>query len=412
MNHNEGFKKISDYIFTLTGMNTMFVDGASKTIVDYRYSQIPQLLKPYLKDVYDSLVPYNDYNQSKFIIHKTSYELSFISINMYENNNCLGHYLIGPFLYGNLDTLIIDNILFRHNISIVLKENFIQYYSTIPVITEHKANVICELLAFCIKYSDNLGEFKINVDHQYSEKKYLEIKSKDSLLENFNNHHLAIKNSYQLENEIMHAVETGDLDKVYKIMEKGKMVLKNSAQRIPEDPLRSGKNISLVFNTLLRKSAEKGGLHPVDIHSISEKYAIKIEQSSTIKQLEKIVHDMEYDYCNAIKNNSLKEYSQIIKMAIEYIRKNIDSDLGLDVIASAINISPYELSRKFNKETKNTITNYINILRINEAIHLFENSDLPITEVAFMVGFNDSNYFAKVFKKITGVSPSEYKSSL
>ena len=105
------------------------------------------------------------------------------------------------------------------------------------------------------------------------------------------------------------------------------------------------------------------------------------------------------EYCEAVRKYSLKDYSYLIRKAIEYIRFHLEQELNLDTISEAIHSSTYELSRKFKKETGQSLTDYINKLRIKEALYMMENHNLSITDIAYMTGFNDVNYFTKVFKK-------------
>ena len=120
---------------------------------------------------------------------------------------------------------------------------------------------------------------------------------------------------------------------------------------------------------------------------------------------------MQLDYCDAVKKLSLKNYSSPIRKAIEFIRINLNQDLSLDSISVALHLSPSELSRQFKKETGENISDYVNKRRINEALYLLENESISITDVSYMVGFNDVNYFTKVFKKIKGMTPSRYRRS-
>ena len=179
-----------------------------------------------------------------------------------------------------------------------------------------------------------------------------------------------------------------------------------------KNPLRSQKNLAITFNTCLRIAAERGGLSPIVIHSISEKFAVQIEKTSSLKQLRELESVMLREYCEAVRKFSLKHYSFAIRKAVEYIHLNIEQELSLDTISEAIQVSKYELSRNFKKKTGRSITDYINNQRIKEASNLLENHNLNITDIAYMVGFNDVNYFTKMFKKMRGMTPSEYRRGL
>nr|WP_283246413.1 helix-turn-helix transcriptional regulator [Paenibacillus sp. Marseille-Q4541] len=79
------------------------------------------------------------------------------------------------------------------------------------------------------------------------------------------------------------------------------------------------------------------------------------------------------------------------------------------MIAQAISLSMYELSRLFKQETGQSIIDYINFQRIKAAVQLLENHNLSITDIAQMVGYNDVNYFIKVFKKMNGITPKQFR---
>ena len=106
-----------------------------------------------------------------------------------------------------------------------------------------------------------------------------------------------------------------------------------------------------------------------------------------------------------------KEYhvSPQIEKALRYIHENYSANLSLETVAANVLINPSHLSRLFKKETGEVITDYINRIRIEKAKELFAFTDMLVYEVAETVGFKDSAYFSLVFKKITGVSPKNYR---
>ena len=73
-----------------------------------------------------------------------------------------------------------------------------------------------------------------------------------------------------------------------------------------------------------------------------------------------------------------------------------------------ININSSHLSRQFKKETNMTVTEFINKRRIQEAKFLIDQNNNSITEIALMVGFENHNYFCKVFKQMTSLTPKDY----
>lgn len=105
----------------------------------------------------------------------------------------------------------------------------------------------------------------------------------------------------------------------------------------------------------------------------------------------------------------LKYNTLILKPALEYIQINFEKRISLDEMASLCNISSSYFSKLFNKITGDNFSNYINQARIDRACVLLATTDTPITVIALDLGFEDNSYFDKVFKKLTGVTPSFYK---
>ena len=92
---------------------------------------------------------------------------------------------------------------------------------------------------------------------------------------------------------------------------------------------------------------------------------------------------------------------------LEYIDCHYTEPLRLKQLSAMANMSPHYFCRLFKNLTGKSPTEYINHLRLNKASILLRDSQLNITEIAMAVGFNDSNYFSRMFKKYKHVSPSK-----
>ena len=94
-----------------------------------------------------------------------------------------------------------------------------------------------------------------------------------------------------------------------------------------------------------------------------------------------------------------------------YIDENYEKELTLDSVARKIAISPYYLSKLFKDEIGENFIEYLTRLRINQAKKLLEENRFSIKEICMLVGYSDPNYFSRIFKKIEGVTPTEYRDS-
>ncbi len=108
------------------------------------------------------------------------------------------------------------------------------------------------------------------------------------------------------------------------------------------------------------------------------------------------------------ENNENQEQSFCDQM-VRYLKKNHNQNISSTDICRHFNCSRSHISHKFNEKMGISIKQYINQLRIEDAKNMLLYSELTVTEIAFSVGFSDSNYFTGIFKKQTGFTPSAFR---
>ncbi len=109
-----------------------------------------------------------------------------------------------------------------------------------------------------------------------------------------------------------------------------------------------------------------------------------------------------------VADKTLSESHIMIQNIAKFITENIKEDLSLLTLSKIFSISPNYLSKQFKNCTGIGLSEYINISRVSFAEKLLITTDWSITRIATECGFNDSNYFASVFKKIKGITPKKY----
>lgn len=95
--------------------------------------------------------------------------------------------------------------------------------------------------------------------------------------------------------------------------------------------------------------------------------------------------------------------------ACEYVAQHYASEVRLNVVASLCHLSESEFSRCFKKENSVTFSEYLMHLRLRKARDLLAEPAMQVKNVAFEVGFNDVSYFARAFRRHTGITPSDYQ---
>lgn len=219
----------------------------------------------------------------------------------------------------------------------------------------------------------------------------------------------SMERRYAYENELLQAVSQG-------LNHKAQLMLSHLGQLSMEqrvaDPLRNLKNYCIVMNTLLRKAAEKGGVHPLYLDSVSSDFARRIEVTPATSAIHSLMAEMMQSYCRLVQKYALNRYSSPIRKTLACIDTDLTGDLTLHTLASMQNLSPGYLSSLFKSEVGQTLTDYVNSKRMEHAAHLLRTTALQVQTVAQHCGISDVNYFSKVFKRYVGLSPKEFRQSL
>ena len=130
----------------------------------------------------------------------------------------------------------------------------------------------------------------------------------------------------------------------------------------------------------------------------------------TIDQLKKYLKGYLYKICDLItayKSNSPDR--KIIEQVVRYIRENFDKDINLNIVAAHFSKNNSYLSVLFKKETGQNFVDFLMMVRIEKAKEFLAQNMLKIQDIANKVGYPNAKHFCMVFKKIVGISPTQYR---
>ena len=318
-------------------------------------------------------------------------------------------FVIGPFFRNKLSHEDILEIAEKYTVPPPKIIEFENYFSNIPFINDTDkvpfftmVNVFGEILwggesSFEIvdinnEITQTSPAFPIQENAQ---------KQQDVLLEMQN-----METRYAFENQLIECVAKGQSNRASLMIES---ISNHSFALRTEDTLRNAKNYCIICNTLLRKAAEKGGVHPIYLDKTSSILAKKIEFISDADESKAIMSEMIHSYCRLVRKHSSKHSSPPIQKTLAYIDADLTGDLSLHALSAMLKISSSYLSALFKKETGQTITDYVNQRRVQRAAHLLSTTKLQIQTISQYCGISDVNYFSKIFKKYTNQTPKEFR---
>ena len=105
---------------------------------------------------------------------------------------------------------------------------------------------------------------------------------------------------------------------------------------------------------------------------------------------------------NQIKNDRLSD-------VFEYVKTNFQQDISLDEISKIANLTPTSFCRMFKSKTKKNFVEYLNEIRVSNACKYLIETDMGMSEIAYECGYKTASNFNKLFKKLTGTTPKEYR---
>ncbi len=330
----------------------------------------------------------------------------FLKLPTSEDKNLL---FIGPYLTSPLSEEKILEIGEGFGLSANARKNLREYYFSLPVIGEGD-RIFYLIDTFCerIFNTRSFSILEISSPHAFSSRSASAPVGADNFSEGLADAEI-MEMRYDFENELISAVMHGQQHK-----EKLLSAVFNEQlfEKRLQDPVRNAKNYCIIMNTLLRKAAEQGGVHPIYIDRTSSAFASKIELVSSIKSVPSLMSEIFSTYCRLVRKHSTKKYSPIVKKAVLSIDSDISAELSLTALAKRQGISPGYLATVFKRETGKTVSEYVRGRRINHALHLLATTSLQIQTVAMHCGIMDVQYFSKIFKKQLGKTPKEYRDSL
>ena len=316
--------------------------------------------------------------------------------------------LIGPYTLVPWDEHILLNKAQEFHISPEVYPIFRKCYNDVPLVTD--ASILINLVntfsatlwgsmdAFSMLEVQNISQVEDSFAPNYEY-------DPNELFRSLEH----IEQRFRAESEFMQIVSHGQLHKIE--MYVNMINLQGSEVRLA-DRIRNAKNYAIIMNTLLRKAAENGSVHPIHIDRVSSDFAKKIELQTSEKGVSTLIKEMARKYTLLVKNHSMQGYSTLVRKALIQIDSDLSADLTLRTLSALLDVNPSYLSTVFKKETGQTLTEYVTGKRIEHAIFLLNCTNMQIQTIAQYCGIPDICYFTKIFKKMVGKSPSEYKNTI
>ena len=325
-----------------------------------------------------------------------------ISLGLFRGTRHLGSIMAGPVIMEYPDSDLLDSIIKRCALPKGAKPVLYDALKSVEYMDPEKVYYVSQLLANLIYPSITYGdsEFisrrkKITLQQEMISAAIQDQSKSNSM------HSIIEEKEKELSNRIVAWDSDGARGVLNDIL--GSIYM-NSGNDLELIKLQVVEIVGFVVSDMYRRGLSGSTVYN-EVSSFRQTIALLKDPMQISYELEVLVDKL----IDIMKHSIGPDVNQVVRDCLNYIRIHYREKISLTETASNIGVSPTHLSRLFNEEMGQGFTDYINEYRMERAKELLTDSELTLSEIAQAVGYSNQQYFSKVFKDITGVTPGYYR---
>ncbi len=309
----------------------------------------------------------------------------------------------GPVQMSLPDDYVVDKIIDANKFDISNRGMLKAYLNLVPVIEPEKVRYLSEMLYILAKdimaeeasvlterkkFYQNQAEINENIQHA-----------------KITGEHITQYYPVELEDELVSRVKRGD--------KKGARIILN--ELLGHALFSNGNNFELTkarvleLMIMLSRAAVEGGGNLEMIFGLKYEYLHEMYELNTVESLCEWIMKVLECFTDCVFSIGNPNNSITIQKAVQYINKNYMNSISLESVSDYVYLSTSYFSKLFKKELGINFIDYLNKVRVEESKKYLFDLKVPLSDVANIVGFTDQSYYTKVFKKIEGVSPGQFR---
>lgn len=215
-----------------------------------------------------------------------------------------------------------------------------------------------------------------------------------------------IEERYRLEQEFMDAVSDGSADRALSALQK--LAGMPRVTSYLSTPFLG----TTILRIMARVAAQRGGLPAVTIDAISQEYAQRLHRfghSTDPRQTVGLTGQMVTEFCQNVRRHQQRDYPPLVRRVTDEIDLHLGSPVSPPELAERLGVSASTLARRFKEATGTTIAGYVARRRSERAARLLTTTTQSVRDIAMFVGYEDPNYFVKVFRGEYGMTPTAFR---
>lgn len=322
--------------------------------------------------------------------------LLWLAIPVVQDSVLKNIYVLGPVFGSYTSENTVTAGLGKLNISSTLKTPILEQIRTLPVMLRTTLLSYGILFYNCL-YQEKIEEADIRLHTNNTNMPIPSIRSEEE--------NRIVENSYPFEKRYFSAVMEGNI-----YFKAPSYYDPSMLGRLADTPIRHAKNQMIVKITLACRAAMAGGLPSSIAYAISDQFIQSLEETNNIHDIYNLGQLCVQEYTQRVhKLREAQDQGHNLHRCFAYIDAHLLEKIDYETMSQELGYNRQYLSAKFKRETGRTMSNYITEKRIEFSKTLLLHSSYSMLEISQMLQFSSCSYFSAQFRKLTGMTPSDYQ---
>jgi AraC-like DNA-binding protein len=373
--------------------------GGYQALIDFfDFKEVLEFTGSFLKCSGNRLLsPCHIFHTHNFFIY------NILILNIYQNMT--GVIISGPVPAYPLDEKRIEELLAQNKLPLSRKPEMELLVNCLPSISSKRMFHYGKLLFFLFESDMNNGAFPDpEIHNNWVQPKPIPRTMLNSIIDENSN---KLEESYHFFESIRNKMVRGDIKGINELINNSIHILLDTNSS--EDPITTLKNRYITLCSILHIFAIQSKAPYGHMVNILNELTENIKLLKTSDDILSAMISAILVHSRAVSTLVNNMYSLHVNQALHYIREHYTEKITLEALSDNANINPIYLSSLLKKETKLSLSDNINKVRIDESCNLLIQTDMSMNEIAYAVGYNYQNHFCRVFKKFKYITPMEFK---
>ena len=323
-----------------------------------------------------------------------------IAVALILEGQTLGCFMAGPLVMGELKERDVSSLFSADHLRPDMLPKAILFLRTIKTYNPKEIAHLSSLLWNSILAAVAPSADYVGINSRFKEQNQVSLS-----LQKYKKENKTTRYPYDLENQLFALVKEGEAQKALETL--GDLMEKISLSEAGD--LSAIKTKALGICTILTRSVTD---KTILTQEQAESYYFNmnaLNKATSFQDLSALTSGFVKKLAEAVASTSYAGNSQIIRLAVQYVNEHYKDKISLRTVAGHLHTNPSYLSMLFKQEMGVTFTHYLNQMRINRSCDLLTSTNLNLVDVSFQVGYDDQSYYTKIFKKLKGTTPKNYR---